>query len=59
MNGHLENLTKNFNEFHNVNAKGLQQGNITYKISKSLGFNRDFKISKEDFKFLIKISLKI
>ena len=30
--------------------RGLQQGKIKYEISKSLGFNKDFKIYKKDFK---------
>jgi len=30
--------------------RGQQPSKITYQISKSLGFNKDFKISKEDFK---------
>jgi len=38
-----------------LQPRSLQQGKIALEISKSLGFNKDFKISKEDFKISSKI----
>jgi len=51
-------FTEGVQDFRLV-AGGQQPSRITYQISKSLGFNKDFKISKEISRILIKISSKI